>query len=155
MQNDVLSIEEAFGDLGDPRSRTSAHDLTEMLVVALCAILSGADSWVAIQVWGEEKLDWLRRHFALEQGIPSHDTFGRVFAALDPRQFEACFIRWMSCLFPNLADQVGRHRWQDRSGFASEWAARDSPCGGLRQWPGDDARPGAHRGKIERNHGDS
>ncbi|WP_321899964.1 ISAs1 family transposase [Paraburkholderia heleia] len=58
------------------------------------------------QVWGEEKLDWLRRHFALEQGIPSHDTFGRVFAALDPIQFEACFVRWMSRLFPSLADQV-------------------------------------------------
>jgi hypothetical protein len=85
MQDDVLSIEEAFGDLTDPRSRPSPYDLTQMLVVALCAILSGADSWVAIQVWGEEKLDWLRRHILLEPGIPSHDTFGRVFAALDPK----------------------------------------------------------------------
>jgi predicted transposase YbfD/YdcC len=92
--------------LTDPRSRTSAYDLTQMLVVALCAILSGADSWVAIQIWGEEKLEWLRGHIPLERGIPSHDTFGRVFAALDPKQFEACFIRWMSHLFPALADQV-------------------------------------------------
>ncbi|HEX7933507.1 MAG TPA: ISAs1 family transposase [Paraburkholderia sp.] len=106
MHDDVLSIEEAFGDLTDPRSRTSAYDLTQMLVVALCAILSGADSWVAIQMWGEEKLAWLRRHIPLEQGIPSHDTFGRVFAALDPKQFEACFIRWMSHLFPTLTDQA-------------------------------------------------
>jgi hypothetical protein len=52
MQDDVLSIEEAFGDLTDPRSRTSPYDLTQMLVVALCAILSGADSWVAIDVGG-------------------------------------------------------------------------------------------------------
>ncbi|MGA9914828.1 MAG: transposase family protein [Paraburkholderia sp.] len=58
MQEDVLSIEEAFGNLCDPRSRTPAHDLTEMRVVALCAVLSGADSWVAIQAWAEAKLDW-------------------------------------------------------------------------------------------------
>ncbi|WP_244137093.1 ISAs1 family transposase, partial [Burkholderia pyrrocinia] len=104
--SDVLNIEEAFGDLKDPRSRASAHDLSEMLMVALCAILSGSDSWVAIQTWGEAKLEWLRRHIPLAQGIPSHDTFGRVFAALDPRQFEACFIRWMNHLCPTLTHQV-------------------------------------------------
>ena len=75
-------------------------------MVALCAILSGADSWVAIQTWGEAKLDWLRSHMPLQHGIPSHDTFGRVFAALNPRQFEACFIRWMRHLCPALTDQV-------------------------------------------------
>ena len=72
--------------------RRSVHDLSEMLMVALCAILCGADNWVAIQVWGEEKLGWLRRHTPLPSGIPSHDTFGRVFAALDSKQFEACFV---------------------------------------------------------------
>ncbi len=124
MQEDVLSIEEAFGDLRDPRSRTPAHDLTEMLVVALCAILSGADSWVAIQTWAEAKLEWLRRSLPLVNGIPSHDTFGRVFAALDARQFEACFIRWTAHLCPALADQVvaidgktvrGSHRGEQRA----------------------------------------
>ncbi|MGF6605022.1 putative transposase YbfD/YdcC, partial [Paraburkholderia sp. GAS448] len=75
-------------------------------MVALCAVLCGADGWVSIQLWGEEKLDWLRRHMPLAQGIPSHDTFGRVFAALNPKQFEACFIRWMSGLCPALAGQV-------------------------------------------------
>ncbi len=93
MHDDVLSIEEAFGDLKDPRSRTPAHDLTGMLMVALCAILCGADSWMAIQAWGEAKLEWLRCYIPLELGIPSHDTFGRVFATLNPKQFEACFIR--------------------------------------------------------------
>jgi predicted transposase YbfD/YdcC len=106
MHDDVLNIEEAFGDLKDPRSRTSAHDLTEMLAVALCAILAGADSWIGIELWGKAKLDWLRRHIPLEHGIPSHDTFGRVFAALDPEQFEACFLRWMSGVCPTLAGQV-------------------------------------------------
>ncbi|SIO72557.1 DDE_Tnp_1-associated [Burkholderia sp. GAS332] len=59
---DILSMEEAFYDLRDPRSRRPAYDLQEMLVVALCAILCGADNWV--QLWGEEKQDWLRRHIA-------------------------------------------------------------------------------------------
>ncbi|BAX60971.1 ISAs1 family transposase [Burkholderia stabilis] len=106
LQQDVLSIEEAFGGLTDPRSRPSPHDLREILLVSLCAILSGADSWVAIQIWGESKLDWLRRYVPLEHGIPSHDTFGRVFAALDPLEFEACFVRWMRGLCPALADEV-------------------------------------------------
>jgi DDE_Tnp_1-associated len=82
---DILSIKEAFGDLRDPRSRPPAYELSEILVIALCAILCGADNWVAIQAWGEEKLDWLRRHTPLPNGIASHDTFGRVFAALDSK----------------------------------------------------------------------
>jgi len=79
MDDDILSIEETFGDLKDPRSRTPAHDLTEMLMVALCAILSGADSWMGIELWGQAKLEWLRRHIPLQQGIPSHDIFRAGF----------------------------------------------------------------------------
>jgi len=106
METAALSIEDAIDDLKDPRSRTSEHDLTEMLVVALCVILCGSDSWVAIQTWGEEELTWLRCHIPLANGIASHATFGRVFATLNPRQFEACFIRWTSHPFPTLVDQV-------------------------------------------------
>ncbi|MDW9243242.1 ISAs1 family transposase [Burkholderia cepacia] len=101
-----MSIEEAFCSLTDPRSRPSPHDLREILMVALCAILSGADSWVAIRIWGESKLDWLRRYLPWKRGIPSHDTFGRVFAALDPIEFEASFVRWKRGLCPALADEV-------------------------------------------------
>ncbi|KWK08662.1 hypothetical protein WT94_15350 [Burkholderia stagnalis] len=102
----ALSIEDAFGELRDPHSRTPAHDLSEMLVVALCATLSGGDSWVAIQIWGDVKLEWQRGYVPLRNGIPSHDTFGRVFAARNPRQFEACFTRWMSCAFPTLSGEL-------------------------------------------------
>jgi len=123
-QAGILSVGQAFGDLRDPRSRKPAHGLTDMLVVALCAILSGADSWLGIQLWGETKLDWLRRAMPLPHGIPSHDTFGRVFAALNPAQFERCFIRWASSLCPALAGQVvaidgqtvrGSHRGAERA----------------------------------------
>ncbi|VVE85953.1 ISAs1 family transposase [Pandoraea sputorum] len=106
MRSEVLSIEDAFGDLSDPRSRTPVHALTEMLLVALCAMLAGSDSWSGIELWGQAKLDWLRRHVPLKNGIPSHDTFGRVFAALDPEQFEVCVVRWMRGLCPALAGQV-------------------------------------------------
>ncbi|VVE84473.1 transposase family protein [Pandoraea sputorum] len=89
MHSKVLSIEEAFSDLSDPRSRTPVHGLTQRLLVALCAMLAGAASWAGIELWGQAKLEWLRRHIPLKNGIPSHDTFGPMFAALDPEQFEA------------------------------------------------------------------
>ncbi|MFP3566019.1 ISAs1 family transposase [Paraburkholderia sp. SIMBA_030] len=101
-----LSLQDAFGDLKDPRVRTPEHDLTEMLVVALAAILSGADTWVGIALWAQGQLEWLRRYLPLRNGIASHDTFGRVFAALDARQFEVCFVRWVSGICPAVAGQV-------------------------------------------------
>ena len=69
-EESVLSIQEAFGDLKDPRSRTPTHNLQEMLVVALCAILCGAETWVGIQIWAQGKLEWLRRFVPLCNGVP-------------------------------------------------------------------------------------
>jgi len=106
MHVEALSIEKAFCSLKDPRSRTPVHCLREMLMVALCAILAGADSWIGIEVWGQERLDWLRRYIPLKSGIPLHDTFGRVFASLNPKQFETCFVRWMRGPCPALEAQV-------------------------------------------------
>ncbi|MBK5047621.1 transposase family protein [Burkholderia sp. R-70006] len=59
------------------------------------------------ELWGQAKLEWLRRYIALEQGIPSHDTFGRVFVAFNPKQLETCFIRWMSALCPGAGRSGG------------------------------------------------
>jgi predicted transposase YbfD/YdcC len=103
---ETLTIDAMFADLPDPRIRPVEHDLTEMLVVALCAILCGADSWVAIALWGQEKQDWLRRFLPLHNGVASHDTFGRVFAGLDARRFETCFIRWISAICPDVTDHI-------------------------------------------------
>ena len=96
----------AIEDLEDPRSRACAHRLDELLLVALCAILSGGDSWTGVVDWGLMRLDWLRSHLPFANGIASHDTFGRVFSLLDSKRFEACFIRWMQQLCPTLQDQL-------------------------------------------------
>jgi predicted transposase YbfD/YdcC len=77
-----------------------------MLFLTLCGVICGMDDWEAIEEWGQARLDWLRQFVALENGIPSHDTLGRVFAALDSTQFEACFVRWMSTLCPSLAGEI-------------------------------------------------
>jgi hypothetical protein len=93
---------QAFEGLEDPRTRNCPHRLDELLLVALCAITSGADSWMSVVDWGRMKLDWLRRFLPFDNGIASHDTFTRVFSLLDAQRFEACFIRWMRQLCPAL-----------------------------------------------------
>jgi predicted transposase YbfD/YdcC len=85
-----------FADLEDPRRRQSRYDLQEILLVAICGVLSGADGWAGVALWGEAKLPWLRQFLPFENGVASHDTFGRVFALLDAAQFEERFIAWMS-----------------------------------------------------------
>ena len=86
---------EHIADLEDPRSRQSPHGLMELLLTAICAVLSGADGWAGVALWGSAKLPWLRQFLPFANGVASHDTFGRVFALLDAAVFEQCFIRWM------------------------------------------------------------
>jgi predicted transposase YbfD/YdcC len=98
-----IRLAEVFVGLNDPRqAKKVEHDLVEMLVVAVCAVLVGADDFVEIEEWANEKVGWLRQYLKLEKGIPSHDTFGRVFAALDAEAFAAAFRRWVSGLLPAL-----------------------------------------------------
>lgn len=86
-----------FADLPDPRvNRTKKHALSDILGVTLCAVICGADSFEEIERFGDAREDWLKQHFPLANGIPSHDTFNRVLAALDRKVFAACFGRWMA-----------------------------------------------------------
>ena len=105
MTNAPISLLEAFEELRDPRARECAYQLDELLLAAICAVISGAESWTTVVEWSEMKLDWLRQHLPFANGIASHDTFGRVFSLLDAKQFESCFVRWMSSMCPSLEGQ--------------------------------------------------
>jgi len=96
------TIHEHFSSLIDPRvDRTQKHPFINVLFIAVCAVICGADSWVSIERYGTSKMEWLSRYLDLSEGIPSHDTFGRVFAALDTEIFGTCFSSWVS----HLADK--------------------------------------------------
>ena len=84
-----------FATLKDPRiDRTKRHKLLDIIAVAICATICGADSWVHIEMFGRSKEEWFKSFLELPNGIPSHDTFGDVFVRLDPEQFQSCFIGW-------------------------------------------------------------
>lgn len=102
-----LRLADVFVCIDDPRQASKVkHDLVELLVVAVNAALVGADTFVEIELWAQEKLDWLRKYLRLEHGIPSHDTFGRLFGLIDPEQFEAAFRRWVSSILPALGAEI-------------------------------------------------
>lgn len=96
-----------FGNLPDPRvDRCKRHGLLDVITIALCAVICGADTWVDVAEFGRSKESWLRTFLALPNGIPSHDTFGRVFAALDPTAFERAFLGWVQALAETTAGEV-------------------------------------------------
>ena len=98
-----LRLADVFVSITDPRQASKVeHDLVELLVIAVNAVLVGADTFVEIELWARERIDWLRRYLHLENGIPSHDTFGRLFGLIDPDEFEAAFRRWVSAVIPTL-----------------------------------------------------
>jgi len=85
-----------FADLPDPRlDRKKQHQLLDIFVVTLCAVLTGAESWIEVEQFGKVRLEWLRRMVPLANGIPSHDTFGRVFRLIDPEAFGERFLAWI------------------------------------------------------------
>ena len=94
-----ITLQEHFANLQDPRvERTKHHQLLAIITIALCAVICGADTWVEVEEFGQAKRAWLETFLDLPNGIPSHDTFGRVFARLDPHQFQACFLSWVQAI---------------------------------------------------------
>ena len=107
MAAQTLALLNHFAQLSDPRlERGQDHPLLSIVGIALCATLGGADDWVAVERFGNAKSEWLARFLDLANGVPSHDTFGRVFARLDPAQFESCFRDWVAGVVSRLPGLV-------------------------------------------------
>jgi predicted transposase YbfD/YdcC len=101
------NIEAHFGNIEDPRrTYLNDHPLINIITIALCAVIAGAEGWTDIEMFGQQKKAWLSRFLDLENGIPSHDTFGRVFARLDPEQFRESFLSWVQAVFAVTDGQV-------------------------------------------------
>ncbi len=93
------ALMEKFSTLVDPRiERTKKHSMTDLLVISICGFICGIDNWVELEEFGEIKKDWFKEFLELPNGIPSHDTFGRFYAALDPEEFSRCFTRWVQAI---------------------------------------------------------
>ncbi|MGJ5634898.1 ISAs1 family transposase [Nostoc sp. CALU 1950] len=102
-----ITIADHFAVMSDPRiDRTKRHKLIDILTIALCAVICGADSWVAIELYGCTKYEWLKTFLELPNGIPSHDTFARVFAQLNPQQFQECFLSWMRSIHKVTSGEI-------------------------------------------------
>jgi len=96
-ENIAAGIEEHFGSIRDPRiDRKKLHKLLDIMVIAICAAICGADTWEDVETFGKAKQEWFEGFLELPHGIPSHDTFNRVFNRLDPGQFQNCFMSWIS-----------------------------------------------------------
>jgi len=94
------TIEEHFKYLTDPRRKTAnqRHKFVDILVIAICGVICGANGWVAVEKFAKAKQDWFKTFLELPNGIPSPDTFTDVFAKLSPKQFEACFMSWVESI---------------------------------------------------------
>jgi len=96
-----------FETLNDPRiERTKEHLLIDIVAISILAVISGAEGWVAIETYGQAKYEWLKEFLALPNGVPSHDTFSRVWSRIDPSEFQECFQRWVSSITKKLEVEV-------------------------------------------------
>src|ERR671938_1806266 len=138
----IMSIEglvRHFSVVEDPRCQGKIdHRLTDILVIAVCAVIACAESWDDIALYGRSKLDWLRTFLELPNGIPSHYTFRRVFMLIDPEAFEAGFTAWTGSLMAGFEREVAtmdgktirrsfdRGREQSPLHVVSAWASAQS-----------------------------
>ncbi len=102
-----ITIADHFGEMEDPRVEWSIqHKLIDIITIAICAVICGADTWVDIEIYGQSKYEWLKQFLELPNGIPSHDTFSRVFSRLDPKEFQNCFLNWVKSISKLVAKEV-------------------------------------------------
>jgi hypothetical protein len=108
-----LSFLQYFVTLTDPRiERSKEHLLIDIIVIAILAVISGADGWIAIETYGKAKYEWLKEFLELPNGIPSHDTFSRVFARLETEEFEKCFKNWLNSITHKLGVELIALLWK-------------------------------------------
>lgn len=101
------SLVQHFTDIKDPRvERTKKHQLTDILVIAILAVIAGAQGWEDIENYGISKQQWLEEFLALPNGIPSDDTFRRVFEFIDPEALNRCFLRWVETLVTKMGGEI-------------------------------------------------
>ena len=103
-----ISIGKHFSNLNDPRRVTKniRHNFSDILVIAISAVICGADDWVSVEAFGNAKKEWFESFLELPNGIPSHDTFTDVFSKIDPDNFQSCFISWVEAWAKIIPDEV-------------------------------------------------
>lgn len=106
LQKPSAKIQDHFAELTDPRVRKVTYPLINVIVIAVCAVICGADDFVAIAEFGRKKREWLARFLDLEKGIPSHDRFNAILAAIRPAEFEKCLLGWITTLHEITDGQV-------------------------------------------------
>lgn len=114
-------LRQHFAALDDPRiERTKAHPLLDLLTIAICAVICGAENWTDMEEFGNAKRRFFEQFLTLPNGIPAHDTFGRVFARRDPQQFQACFLAWVQDVVQLSAGQIVAVDGKTRRGAADK-----------------------------------
>lgn len=153
----LRDLETIFSQVDDPRvERTKRHRLRDIIILAICGVICGADGWVEIEAFGRAKEAWFTELLTLPNGIPSHDTFGRVFAHIDPTQFEANFFHWVQGISTTVKGVIaidGKTLRRSHDQVQGKKALQRVACLGRRK----SSRVGStgHLRKIERDHGDS
>jgi predicted transposase YbfD/YdcC len=133
-----VSIRQCFADVPDPRrEHMRLHNLWDIIAIAILGVIADADSWVEVANYGRSKLDWLKTFLELPNGIPSHDTFNRVFALLNPTAFQEGFLNWVQsiaqCTLGRLVSidgKTARHSFDNAAGkgalhLVSAWASEN------------------------------
>jgi len=137
--NEASTIGDYFSDIPDPRDeKKTQHKLVEIITITICAVICGADGWTDVERFGKARYKWLKGFLELEQGIPSHDTLGRVFSLISPTAFENCFQLWVQSVSRKLNNEIVaidgktlRHSY-DRSSdkaalhMVSAWASKNA-----------------------------
>ena len=145
-EHPIASIENCFGEIEDHRVRGRCwYPLIEVLTIAICGVIAGAETWVDIETFGKSKQEWLGQFLELERGIPSHDTFGDVFAMIDGDEFQQSFVRWVESAFIVTEGQVvgidgktarrshDKGIGKDAIHMVSAWASETGICLGQRK----------------------